>query len=134
MLNNLTKTTIMASLGLMLCANAANAADTNDTNTTSTNNSIKANTVNTDWKGDQKGSIDNLAKSGSVSLRGTVESVDNDKKRFVISDNTGDTIDVHTNSAVELKEGDNVSVKGKMESEVAGIGKEITSASVQINK
>ena len=112
----------MASLAVLVCAQVAQAEN------------YDANTNNADWKGDEKGAIDALPKMGRVTIIGTVESVDNDKKRFVISDNTDDTIDIHTNSPVQVKEGDNVKVTGEMQSEVAGMGKEITSADVQINK
>lgn len=76
-------------------------------------------------------SISALPDSGTVSLTGTVERVSNDTK-FILRDAAGETIDVHTESKLSVKEGDMVSVKGEKTSEIAGIGNEIEKATVTV--
>lgn len=76
-----------------------------------------------------KSSIDALPAKGSVSISGTVDRVvDNDT--FILRDAAGETIDVHSASALTVKEGQQVSVKGEKTAEVAGMGEEIKAASI----
>lgn len=76
-----------------------------------------------------KSSIDALPAKGSVSVSGTVDRiVDNDT--FILRDAAGQTIDVHSASALTIKEGQQVSVKGEKTAEIAGMGEEIKAASI----
>lgn len=75
--------------------------------------------------------IDNLPKEGSVELTGTVDRVSSDD-RFILRDSAGETIDVHTASAVDVEAGDKVSVSGNVKSELLGLGREIEGAKVLV--
>lgn len=74
--------------------------------------------------------ISNLPDQGDVTIRGTVASVSNDKEKFTLRDMAGNTIDVNSKTAMNVKVGDNVTVKGRMEDEIAGMGEEIQAYSV----
>jgi uncharacterized protein YdeI (BOF family) len=76
-------------------------------------------------------SIQSLPDKGAVNLSGTVDRVV-DGDTFVLRDNAGDTIDVHTASNVTVHKGDVVSVKGEKTAEMAGMGEEIENASVSV--
>lgn len=86
---------------------------------------------NQEWHGGEYGAIDRLPDEGKVTLSGIVADTDPDDNSFVLQDNTGETIDVHTMQNVTLNEGDRVRVSGMMEDEVLGLGEQIVSASVQ---
>lgn len=92
---------------------------------------ISASAYAEDTQASAAASIQGLPDKGAVSLSGTVDRVV-DGDTFVLRDNAGDTIDVHTASNVTVKKGDNVSVKGEKAAEVAGIGEEIENASVSV--
>ncbi len=87
-----------------------------------------------EWHGGEYGSIDKLPEKGQVMIEAKVASVSDDMKRFVIEDETGETIDVHSSVAVNLREGDTVKVKGEMRDEIAGMGEEITAYEVSVNR
>ncbi len=88
-----------------------------------------------EWHGGEYGSIDKLPETGKVMLQGKVTSVSDDKMRFVLEDHTGETIDVHTQAAVNVRVGDTVKVNGMMDDEIAGMGEEIKAYKVsRINK
>lgn len=74
-------------------------------------------------------SIESLPDSGAVSLSGIVDKVE-DNKSFILRDTAGETIRVQAASEIDVNEGDRVSVRGEKSSKVAGLGEEITSASV----
>lgn len=73
--------------------------------------------------------IENLPKSGSVTITGIVDRVSGDNK-FMLRDSSGKTIDVNTNEEIDVDKGDKVTVTGDLSSEVAGMGKEINNATV----
>lgn len=73
--------------------------------------------------------IDSLPDSGTVSLSGVVDKVE-DNKSFILRDSAGETIRVQAASEIDVNEGDRVSVRGEKSSKVAGLGEEITSASI----
>lgn len=75
--------------------------------------------------------IDNLPKEGVVELTGTVDRV-SAEDRFILRDAAGETIDVHTASAVDVEAGDKVSVNGNVKSELLGLGREIEGAKVLV--
>lgn len=76
-----------------------------------------------------KSSIDALPAKGSVSVSGTVDRiVDNDT--FILRDAANQTIDVHSASALTVKQGQNVTVKGEKTDEIAGMGEEIKATSI----
>lgn len=73
--------------------------------------------------------IENLPDRGMVEVSGIVSDVDGDKK-FILTDSTGKTIDVHTKNDLKIKEGDSVKVIGEIESEALGVGEEIKASKV----
>jgi uncharacterized protein YdeI (BOF family) len=73
--------------------------------------------------------IENLPDQGDITISGTVERVI-DQNKMIISDRTGDTIDVNTNQPIDIKMGETVTVKGNLDSEIAGIGKQIVDATI----
>lgn len=75
------------------------------------------------------GTIASLPKKGSVQLSGTVDRVRGENK-FVLRDAAGKTIDVHTESAVDVQPGSTVRVNGNMTSELLGFGRQIEAAQV----
>jgi len=77
--------------------------------------------------------ISELPKKGEVALNGTVDSVDEGEKSFILRDQEGKTIDVHSKEALTINKGDYVLVSGTMTSEFAGMGKEIHASSVQVS-
>jgi uncharacterized protein YdeI (BOF family) len=77
--------------------------------------------------------IDTLPIAGTVSLSGVVERVV-DGDTFILRDNADETIDVHTATNVSVNVGDHVSVRGEKTDEIAGMGEEITQASVTLNR
>ena len=87
-----------------------------------------------EWHGGEYGSIDKLPESGQVMIEAEVSSVSDDMKRFVIKDKTGETIDVNSSVAVNVREGDMVKVKGEMRDEFAGMGEEINAYEVSVNR
>src|SRR5687767_6206700 len=71
-----------------------------------------------------------IPKSGSVNRLGTVSRVIDDKS-FVLRDQMSDNaVDVHTDQAHNLKQGQRVRVTGTAQSEALGIGHEIVKAAV----
>lgn len=80
-------------------------------------------------EGTAKSAIDALPERGVVTLSGTVERV-SDEDTFILRDNAGKTIDVHTARVTPLNTGDQVTIKGEKTAEIAGIGEEIRSATV----
>ena len=87
-----------------------------------------------EWHGGEYGSIDKLPDSGNVAISGEVTSVSSDSKRFVIKDETDETIDIHTTQPLNIREGDKVKVKGEMRDEIAGIGQEILAFDVSVTR
>jgi hypothetical protein len=83
-----------------------------------------------------EGTIDALPENGMVSLRGHVEEVNADDRSFVLKDDTGDTIDVNSDTKLEVSKGDTVVVKGQVKAKLAGLGKEIqaTDISIAVNR
>lgn len=77
----------------------------------------------------QINNIDSLPDKGTVSLEAIVDSVDG-QRSLTVRDEMGNTIDVKTLSNLSVKEGDRVAVNGTVESDFAGIGHEIASATV----
>jgi len=76
-------------------------------------------------------SINQLPKSGYVTLYGTVDDIDNNQE-FLLRDMNGDTIDVDLSSKASLHEGDRVKVGGTLSDDFLGFGHEINAASVVI--
>lgn len=73
--------------------------------------------------------IDNLPKSGKVTIAGVVDKV-NSNHKFMLKDSNGKTIDVNTNNEISVNEGDKVTVTGDLSSEMLGMGKQIENAGV----
>lgn len=76
--------------------------------------------------------IKSIPDEGTVTLRGTVDSVNN-AHEFTLRDNTG-TIDVDINPdhSVVLKKGDEVTVTGSVDKDVTG--KDINASNVEVSK
>lgn len=81
------------------------------------------------------GAIDTIKtmKSGStVSIDGNVESIKNERE-FTLRDKTGTiNVDIESNQSVVLKQGDNVTVNGKLDKNV--LGADINATTVTVNK
>lgn len=73
--------------------------------------------------------VDNLPSSGNVMLMGTVQRIA-DRDTFILRDDAGNTIDVHTNAALQVRNGERVQVNGTVQSEALGIGREVVNARV----
>jgi len=73
--------------------------------------------------------VQGLPKVGAVTISGTVENIDGDKK-FTLKDSSGDTIDVNTNEKVNVKKDSAVTVNGTLDSEILGMGREIKNATI----
>ncbi|MFC3053111.1 hypothetical protein [Kordiimonas pumila] len=84
--------------------------------------------------GSEYTAIDALPDEGYVTISGTVEAVNRDDRSFTLRDSAGDTIDVHTQSAIMVDKGQVVKVNGRMDDEVAGMGEQIVSATVKVVK
>lgn len=80
-------------------------------------------------EGTAKSAIDALPEGGVVTLSGTVERV-SDEDTFILRDNAGKTIDVHTARVTPVNVGDQVTIKGEKTAELAGIGEEIRAATL----
>lgn len=76
-----------------------------------------------------RSAIDALPDQGVVTLSGTIESV-TDEDTFILRDQAGNTIDIHTASITPVNPGDNVTVRGEKTDEMAGMGEEIRSATL----
>ncbi len=76
--------------------------------------------------------LDNLPDEGQVTLKGVISELD-DRDTFILEDSAGNTIDVHTRTPVSLKVGDSVTVTGKVEDELLGMGQEIADATIVAN-
>lgn len=76
-------------------------------------------------------SINSLPDKGAVSLTGTVDRIV-DGDTFILRDSSGDTIDVHAATELNVEKGDMVSVKGEKTAEMAGIGEEINNATISV--
>ena len=97
------------------------------------NNNEKGSMIRADKKNSSiYTSVNSLPENGYVVFKGVVDSIDDEKTRFVLSDSEGETIDVHTAKAVEFDKGDTVQVSGIMKDETMGLGEEITAKEVQI--
>ncbi|MGE0754393.1 MAG: hypothetical protein AB7L92_04460 [Alphaproteobacteria bacterium] len=80
----------------------------------------------------EESAIKALPDQGKVTVTGKAESVDPDDRSFTLRDDSGKTIDVHTNDKLAVSEGDSVKVHGLMQDEVAGLGEEIVNAKVTV--
>ena len=81
----------------------------------------------------EKSLISELPRKGAIALSGTVDSVDSDERSFILRDQAGKTIDVHSPDQLAVTKGDYVLVQGKLTSEFAGMGKEIQASSVKVS-
>ncbi len=73
--------------------------------------------------------ISNLPKKGEVTISGVVRKLEGSKK-FILEDSAGSTIDVNTNDVADVKTGQTVTINGTLDSEFAGIGKQVINANI----
>jgi uncharacterized protein YdeI (BOF family) len=73
--------------------------------------------------------LSNLPPSGNVTLMGTVDRIA-DRDTFILKDENGYTIDVHTDNALQIRTGDRVQVLGMVQSEALGVGREVVHARI----
>jgi uncharacterized protein YdeI (BOF family) len=77
-------------------------------------------------------SIKTLPDEGQVTLKGTVDKV-NSEREFTLRDSSGTiNVDIESSQSVVLKEGDEVTVSGKVDKDITG--KDINASNVQVNK
>lgn len=81
----------------------------------------------------QYSSIEELPAEGRVTLVGIVtDDVQSGDRSLVIRDTNDDTIDVHFDTNLQLREGSTVRVTGEIEDEALGFGEQIVSARIQV--
>lgn len=81
----------------------------------------------------QYSSIEELPAEGRVTLVGIVtDDVQSGDRSLVIRDMNDDTIDVHFDTNLQLREGSTVRVTGEIEDEALGFGEQIVSARIQV--